>query len=128
TAGVQSITATDTLNGALAGSLGGITVQPAAARRFVISAPASAPFNKPVNITVTVQDAFCNIVTPYTPPLHLTTPHSNAALPPNPPVTAADNSTHVLAVTFKKRGAQTVTATDISNGTISGISNPIQVF
>ena len=64
TAGTQSLTATDTANAAIAG-IQYVTVNPAAASRLVLSAPASVKAGAQFSLTVTVVDAYGNVVTGY---------------------------------------------------------------
>src|SRR5207249_4205687 len=53
TAGNRTLTATDTANSGLTGTSGTITVSPAAATRFGVSAPSSATAGTAVSVTVT---------------------------------------------------------------------------
>src|SRR5262249_53994974 len=57
-AGVKSLTATDVGTSALNGSQGGITVTPAAAYQFLLTAPPDAVAGEPVSLTLTVVDAY----------------------------------------------------------------------
>src|SRR5262249_15648096 len=63
-AGTESRTATDTANAAVAGSQS-VTVIPAAASRLLLSAPASVKAGARFSLTVTVVDAYGNVVTGY---------------------------------------------------------------
>src|SRR5205807_1069612 len=72
TAGLRSITATDTTTGSVSGTQAGITVNPAAASKFFISAPASVSAGLAFSLTITVQDAYGNLVTGYTGTIHFT--------------------------------------------------------
>jgi hypothetical protein len=127
TAASQSITAADSATASVAGTLAGIAVSPAAANRFVISAPATAGLNSPVMITVTAVDAYGNIATNYTGTIHFTSSDRTAVLPADYTFVAADAGVHRFSVTFKKRGTQTVTVKDTLNSNLEGISNGIVV-
>src|SRR5262249_19572372 len=65
TAGPRSITATDTTASSLTGTDGGITVNPAAASKFIITAPAKVNPGAAFSLTLTVEDAYGNVVTGY---------------------------------------------------------------
>src|SRR5262249_30488364 len=60
TAGTQSLTAADTTNAAIAGTQS-VTVNPAAASRLLLSAPASVKAGAKFSLTVTVVDAYGNV-------------------------------------------------------------------
>ncbi|HEV3079098.1 MAG TPA: ELWxxDGT repeat protein, partial [Gemmataceae bacterium] len=66
TAGTKSIKVVDTATSALIGTEGGITVTPAAASRFLISAPPSVKAGVPFSLTLMVEDVYGNVVTGYT--------------------------------------------------------------
>src|SRR5205085_2592950 len=70
TAGTQSITATDIATTSLTGKDGGITVVPAQASRFSIAYPANVGIGVPFSLTVTVTDAYGNVVIGYTGTIH----------------------------------------------------------
>jgi hypothetical protein len=128
TAASQSVTATDTANGAITGKQGGITVAAAAVSQFsVVSKPGSQKAGMAVNVTVTAQDAFGNPVTGYARTVHLTSTDAQAVLPADYTFTAADAGMHVFSVTLKTAGSQTVTVTDKASGTVTGTSGPVTV-
>jgi hypothetical protein len=58
TAGTQSITVTDTTRSTLTGRDAGITVNPAAASKFIIIAPSSVTAGTLFSLTVKVEDAY----------------------------------------------------------------------
>ncbi len=118
-AGTQSITVKDTATVALSASEGGITVNPAAASKFLISAPASALSGVAFSLTITVQDAYGNVVTGYTGTIHFTSRDRKATLPANYTFTAADKGVHTFSgLILVKRGNQTVTITDTLNSSL----------
>src|SRR5262249_23558587 len=93
TAGTQSLTATDTASAACAGSQSA-TVNPAAASRLVLSAPTSVSAGARFNLTVTVVDAYGNVVTGYRGTIAFRSSDSTAKLPRNYTFTAADQGVH----------------------------------
>ncbi|MFL5338573.1 MAG: hypothetical protein ACJ8F7_00250, partial [Gemmataceae bacterium] len=120
-AGTQSITATDTATGGLSGAQGGITVNPAAASRFLITAPSSVTYGVAFSLTVTVQDAYGNVVTGYTGTIRFRSTNPKATLPANYTFTAADKGVHTFSgLVLRKRGNQTITITDTLNSALTG--------
>ena len=129
--GTQSITATDTVTGSITGTQSGITVNLGPTATFVVSG-----FTSPTtagaahNVTVTAEDAGGNVTTGYTGTVHLTSSDVQAVLPANYTFTTGagkDNGIHVLSVTLKTAGSQSITATDTVTGTITGTQNGITV-
>jgi hypothetical protein len=121
TAGGQSLTATDTKTASLTGTDGGITVKPAAASRFLIRAPSSVSAGVPFSLTLTVQDAYGNVVTGYTGTIHFTSTDTTATLPANYTFTAADKGVHTFTgLVLRKRGTQKITLTDTLNISLTG--------
>jgi hypothetical protein len=121
TAGTQSLTATDTTTASLTGTDGGITVKPAAASRFILSAPASVSAGVPFSLTLTVRDAYGNVVTGYTGTIHFTSTDRTATLPANYTFTAADKGVHTFnGLVLRKRGTQKITLTDTLNSALTG--------
>jgi ELWxxDGT repeat protein len=120
TAGTQSITAADTLSSALKATEGGITVNAAAVKQFIISAPSTVTAGVPFNLTVTVEDAFGNMVTGYTGTVHFTSSDRTATLPANYTFTAADKGVHTFAgLALRKKGKQAITITDTVNSQLT---------
>jgi WD40 repeat protein len=116
TAGTQSITVKDTATGNLTATDGGITVIPAAASQFIISAPASVTAGVPFNLTVKVEDAYGNVVTNYTGTIHFSSTDRMATLPKNYTFTAADKGVHTFTgLVLRTRGFQKITITDTRN-------------
>jgi hypothetical protein len=121
TAGTQSLTATDTTTASLTGTAGGITVKPGAASQFVLTAPASVSAGVPFSLTITVEDAYGNVVTGYTGKIHFTSTDTTATLPRNYTFTAADQGVHKFTgLVLRKRGNQTITIADTLNSSITG--------
>jgi FG-GAP-like repeat len=120
TAGTQSLAATDTANPAITGSQAGIRVNPAAASRLVLSAPSSVKANTAFSLTVTVVDAYGNVVTGYRGTLALSSSDATADLPKHYTFKAADQGVHTFTgLKLKKKGRQTITLTDTLNSSLS---------
>jgi hypothetical protein len=120
TAGGQMLAATDTETYGVSGSEWGIAVQPAAATKFVFSAPASATIGVAFSVTLTVQDAYGNVVTGYTGTVHFSSSDSTATLPANYTFTAADAGVHTWdGVILRKKGKKTLTVTDTLNSSLT---------
>ncbi len=116
-AGSQSFTATDTVTSGLSGTASGIVVNPAAAAQFILSAPSSVTSGTAFSVTLTVEDAYGNVVTGYVGTVHFTSSDSSAGLPANYTFTAADAGVHTFVnkTTLKKKGMQTTTVADTKN-------------
>ena len=90
TAGSQSITATDTANPAITGTLSGISVSPAPASKFVLSGlPSTATVGVAQGFTVTAEDPYGNVATGYTGTVQFTSSDPQASLPVNYTFTSA---------------------------------------
>jgi hypothetical protein len=121
TAGTQSITAIDTSTTSITGTDAGITVNPAAASRFVITAPSSVSAGSALSLTITVLDAYGNVATGYTGTIHFTSTDGTATLPANYTFTAADNGIHTFTgLVLRKKNTQKITITDTLNISLSG--------
>jgi hypothetical protein len=120
TAGTQSITATDPTTPSLMGTDVDITVKPAVASRFLISAPSSVTAGATFSLTVTVEDAYGNVVTGYTGTIHFSSTDSTATLPKNYTFTAADKGVHTFTgLVLRKKGYQKITITDTLNSSLT---------
>jgi hypothetical protein len=120
TTGTQSLTATDTTTASITGTDGGITVQPAAASKFVLTGPSSVTHGVPFRLTLTVEDAYGNVVTGYTGTVHFRSSDGTATLPANYTFTAGDAGAHTFTgLVLHKRGKQTVTVTDTQNSSLT---------
>ena len=124
TAGSQTLSATDTATGAVAGTSGAITVSPGAATHFGMSAPASATAGVGVAFGVTALDGFGNTATGYAGTAHFTSTDPAAALPADATLT---NGTGSVSATLKTAGGQTLSATDTAAGSVTGTSGTITV-
>jgi hypothetical protein len=124
TAGVQTISAKDTLATSITGTSGGTAVNPAAATHFAVSAPAAAAAQTAFQVTVTALDQFNNTATGYAGTVHFTSSDGSATLPANATLTSG---VRTFAVTLRTIGSRTVTATDTFSVSITGTSGAITV-
>ncbi len=130
TAGSRTVTATDTVNGSITGSSSTVDVTNAIASKYSLTSPPTATANMNFTIRLVAQDQFNNTAKDYTGTVHFTT--SDAAggvfVPPDYPFVAGDNGQKIFnpGFTLQTLGAQTITATDKSNGSIT-ITNNITV-
>lgn len=121
TAGTQSLTATETMTASLTGTEGGITVNPAAASQFIISGPSSVTAGVPFSLTITVKDAYGNVVIGYTGTIHFSSTDHRATLPADYTFTAADKGVHTFTgLVLRKRGTQKITITDTLHSSLTG--------
>jgi hypothetical protein len=124
TAGSQSVTATDTLTSSITGTSSGIAVNPAAASKFVLSALSSVTHGVAFSVTLTVEDAYGNVVTGYQGKVHFKSSDGTATLPANYTFTAADAGVHTFTgLVLRKRGKQTLTVTDTQDSALTAIDN-----
>jgi streptogramin lyase len=105
-----------------------VTVDPASASQFVVSAPANTPPGTAFSFTVTAEDPFGNIVTNYTGTVHFTSPDSFATLPADYTFTSADGGVHSFSASLQTHGSQTITATDTVNSAITGSATILVAF
>jgi hypothetical protein len=122
-AGSQSVTAGDTAIPTITGSAA-VAVNPAAARRFTVSAPAGATAGAAFNLTVAAQDPFGNTATGYTGTVHFSSSDGQATLPADAPLTGGVGS---FTATLRTAGNQTLTATDSAVSDLTGTSGTIAV-
>jgi hypothetical protein len=125
TAGAQSLTVADTLTAAITGTQSGIVISAAAATHFRISAPASVMAGTAFSITVTAVDAFGNVAIGYRGRVHFTSSDKHAVLPSNYTFVSGDNGVRTFTVTLRSGGTRSVTATDATDGSITGSTNVI---
>lgn len=122
TAGTQSITVLDAADG-LSAIASGIQVSavavPGAAVRFLISAPTSVTQGVGFKFTVTVVDAYGNIVTGYTGKVQITSTDAKGGTSTYT-FSKSDNGVHTFSYTFNTLGSQTLNVFDTTNNTILG--------
>jgi hypothetical protein len=124
TAGVQMISATDTVTASLTSTSSGIAVSAGGATRFSVKAPTGVAVNVAFSFSVTAQDAFNNTATGYAGMVFFSSTDPLAILPP---VSTLTNGTGTFGATLKNSGDQTITATDTVTNSITGTSNAIAV-
>jgi len=125
TAGIQSLTATDTATASLTATRSGITVTPAAAATLVLAIPVSSTEGAAFSGSVTARDSFGNVATAYTGTVGFTGP-SGATLPAPYTFTSGsglDNGVHTFSNAFaaaEEGDAQGFAATDTVTASITG--------
>ncbi|HYM60326.1 MAG TPA: fibronectin type III domain-containing protein [Thermoanaerobaculia bacterium] len=89
---------------------------------LVTALPGTLGAGDPTTATITAYDSSYNVATGYRGTIHFTSSDGSATLPANYTFSAADSGTHVFpaGITLRTAGAQTVTATDTADGTITG--------
>ena len=121
TAGVQSLTATDTVTPGINGSDAGIQVNPAAATQFVITGPASIRVGTSFSVTVTALDSYGNTATGYTGTVDFSDSVGGATLPGNYTFKASDNGVHTFTgLKLKSKGTNLLKVMDTVFSSISG--------
>lgn len=122
TAGVQSITATDSANG-LTGSATTSVVGPQASK-LLVTAPLNTLAGSPFTFTVTAESTSGTVANGYTGVVQFSKsdPNLSASVPGNYTFTAADAGVHTFTsgATLVTSGIQVISATDSSNPTITG--------
>jgi hypothetical protein len=121
TAGTQSLTAADTATASVIGREVGIEVNPAAASKLILTAPSSVNAGAAFSLTLTVEDAFSNVVNNYTGTVHFSSTDTRATLPRNYTFTASDKGMHTFTgLVLRKKGFQTITITDTHKSSLTG--------
>jgi len=128
TAGTAS-TLTVTVGGVTLTTKPTITVNPGAASSFALSGfPTSVSAGTSATFTLTAHDAFGNVATGYRGTIHFSSSDPAAVLPTNYTFLAADGGIHSFAATLLTAGTQSLTATDVVTGSLTGSENSITVF
>jgi hypothetical protein len=128
TAGLQSITATDTANSSITGTQDGIMVVPGPARSFVVEGfPSPITAGSVGTFTVTAYDLYGNVATNYTGVVHFTSTDMAAELPPDYTFTPSDQGTHQFAAALHTPGTWSMTATDTTDDSVTGTQDNIVV-
>jgi hypothetical protein len=123
TAGAEQVTVSDPSQATRQGS-GSVAVAPAAASRFTLSAPGGDAAGSAFPVSVTALDPFGNVATSYSGKIHFTSTDVQAVLPAD---SSLSSGTGVATVTLRTAAAQTVTGTDVSQNSITGISGGVAV-
>jgi ELWxxDGT repeat protein len=130
TAGLQSITATDTVNASIQSAQTGILVLPNVVTHFNV---ALFPNPEVAGVTgvfrVIARDAYNNTVPNYTGTVHFTTsdPAKGARLPANYTFTSTDKGIHTFHATLFTAGTQSLTATATVTSSITGSQTGIVI-
>ena len=128
TAGTTSLTANDVVATSVAGSESGITVKPAAAHSLAVTGfPSADTAGNSRAVTVTAYDAYGNVATGYTGTVGLTSSDAHAMLPAKYTFTSGDKGIHTLSVALDSAGMQSISASDVSNASVSGVQSGIVV-
>ncbi len=120
TAGTQALTATDSGTPGLTGTQAGIVVQPAAAARLDLSAPARVFPNAPFAVTVIVRDPFNNVATGYTSTVRFRSTDPLAGLTGDYTFMPGDAGQHTFSMTLGTAGRQTIVARDTAQRALRG--------
>ncbi|MGO9468906.1 MAG: YDG domain-containing protein, partial [Isosphaeraceae bacterium] len=102
-----------------------ITVNPAAASRLSITAPATATAGRPFTITVTAFDPYNNVATGYRGTVVFTSSDNRGSLPSYYTFTSGDGGVHTFGngVALRTSGTQTIAVYDAFHPTIIGSAN-----
>jgi len=125
TAGLQSITATDTVTSSITGSETKINVTPAAAHTLTVAgfpSPAFAGISS--TFTITAKDIYGNTATGYTGTVAFTSSDPLAVLPGHSTLTSGVGT---FSATLNTLGTQSITATDTVTSSIKGSQTGITV-
>jgi hypothetical protein len=118
TAGIQSVAVTDAATGINRSAI--IRINPGAAVQFTVVPGPNATAGTPLTLTVSVLDAFGNLVTGYTGTVHFSSSDAQASLPADTAFAASDGGVQTFTVIFRTSGAQSITATDTANSGVFG--------
>ncbi len=99
-----------------------ITVNPAAATRLSISAPATAAAGSPFTVTVTALDPYNNVATGFQGTVYFASTDARATLPHLYTFTSNDAGAHTFGngVTLRTSGTRTITITDVEHPSVDG--------
>lgn len=130
--GAKQLFANDLDNSAVTYAWANITVLPAAAVSFSISAPSTVYAGTQFYITVTAKDVYNNVVTNYTNTASFSSTDPQVGpgtgLPGATQFTLSDAGVKILPVTLKTKGIQLITAREVGNPSVTGNSNGINVL
>jgi hypothetical protein len=125
TAGSQTLFATDVGTSTITGGSAPITVTPAAASHFVVSAPGVATAGIPFIFQVAALDPFNNTASGYAGMVHLTSTDTQAVLSPS--TAQLTGGVGFFIGTLKLAGDQTLLANDTTLSSITGTSQAIVI-
>ena len=124
TAGLQSLTATDTALISATETSAGILVASAQVAQLIVGSAAGITAGGPLLISVSARDAFNNLASGYTGTFQFTSSDAQASLPADSTLTGGLG---FFAGILKTAGDQTVTVTDTLTSDVSADSGPIAV-
>lgn len=127
TAGSQSLTVRDWLNGSINATQTGISVSAAAAASVSFTTFPDTTAGVAQSFAVTLRDAYGNIATGYRGTVNVSSSDTLAALPAAYTFTAADAGVHTFSATLKTSGGQTLVVTDSVNTAITFMQRDIHV-
>jgi hypothetical protein len=129
TVGTQSITATDSLTGSIAGSQTGIAINPASASTLGVGGfPSPTSAGATHSLTVTAYDPYHNVATGYSGTVHFTSTSALVNPPSDYTFTGSDSGSHTFTgVALGTVGTQSITATDTVTLSITGTQTGITV-
>ncbi len=125
TAGIQSVTLTDTSDSTITGS-SIVSVSAGPTTQIAVGVTATVTVGKPFKATFTAEDQYGNPTPDYLGTIHVTSTDMNAVLPHDYTFTTSDAGVHLLPVTSGTVGTPSLTATDTSDSTITG-TTPLNV-
>jgi CSLREA domain-containing protein len=112
TAGARTVTTTDTANASVSGSES-VIVEPASATKLFISGVANPSVAGALDsFFASVEDMYGNTVPTYTGTIDFSTSDAQATLPSSYVFVPGDRGAHLLTITFRTSGSQSLTATD----------------
>jgi hypothetical protein len=124
---VQIVTFQDTVNSSLVATTTTAVIPAAASILRVVDFPSTTTAGTAGGVSVTVLDAYGNVVTGYRGTVHLTSSDPQAQLEADHTFTAADNGTYSFGVALKTAGTQSIMATDTTNPALNGMQAGIVV-
>ena len=128
TAGVQTITVTDTVNISITGTHNSITITPAATSILNVSGfPSPQTTGVSATFTVVAQDAFGNANPSYTGTVHLSSSDLQSIVPSDYAFFNGDAGIHTFSATLVTVGTQSLTAADSANLSITGTQSGITI-
>jgi hypothetical protein len=117
TTGTQTVTATDTTTASIHGTSIIQVSAPGVAVQFAVSAPSYVKNGSAFKVYVTALDADNKVATSYSGTVHISSSDTAATLPANSTLSGGKGT---FSVTLNTNGPQTITATDITNSSLTG--------
>jgi hypothetical protein len=129
TAGIQSITATDSVTASITGAQTGIFVNPASTSKLAVTGFPNPTTTAAVgSLAVTAKDTFNNTTPSYTGTVTFSSTNSNPTLPANYTFVGGDAGVRIFSGnSLNAVGTSSITATDTVNGGIAGSQTGILV-